>query len=98
MFESMEVYSMLSVDQSVPGGMDLQEDLLIQYEAIMDAIPFVEHEFRVDHIRKASALLRQLSEHTRTAASELRRTNQGAISVVPQSIDQYTSNPNFTAS
>lgn len=73
--------------------MDLQEDLLIQYETIMEAIPLVEHEHRVDHIRKASALLRQLSEYTRSAASELRRSSHGAISVVPQSIDHYTSNP-----
>lgn len=66
---------MLDADQRVTRDLELQEELLLQYEAIIEEMHSVTGGAKHTCLQRASELLRRLSVHTRRSASELRQAN-----------------------
>lgn len=70
---------MLAAETDIKRDMELQEELLLQYEAIIEEMSHTTGRERMTYIERASALLRRLSAHTRATAAGLRRTPPGPI-------------------
>lgn len=69
---------MLDADQRVMRDLELQEELLLQYEAIMEEMHSLSGGAKHSCVYRASELLRRLSAHTRKTAFELRHTKRAS--------------------
>lgn len=77
-YQRRNVLRMLDADQRVMRDLELQEELLLQYEAIVEEMHSVTGSAKHTCVQRASELLRRLSAHTRHTASELRQANKRA--------------------
>lgn len=66
---------MWDTDARVLHDLELQEELLLQYEAIVEEMHSVSGNAKHVCVQRASELLCRLSSHTRRTASELRQAN-----------------------
>lgn len=66
---------MLCDKRRLTNEMEIQDELLLQYEAILEEMRSGPTEERMDYIHRASSVLQRLSRQTRETARNLRQTN-----------------------